>query len=855
MAIDNERLKLQEKINQLLEGEERTLLSIFDTQKGIFSTQRRLNDLNKDYGEINKKIQNLRSKILEGDENTLKANENLLKIYGQQRKEIEKQKQGLENLKNIREGIVNSARNYFTYLMQSDKAIRQTILNLGLSGNKANILRKNFEDSAVELAYLGSNLQELSEIQTTYSELTGRQTLLYKEAAIAVTRIAKGTALGVQGAGELIGKFELVGTNAEDTAKTVQNIVDSSEKFGLNSNKILKSMNANFKRLATYGFKTGVAGMSDMAMYSEKFKINMESTLNAADKARTLEGAVDLASKLQVLGGEFAKTDPFKMLYESRNDPKKFMQTINEMTKGMATLRKTSEGFEFDLASPQSRDILAKAAEALGMSTEELAEQAIQMAKIQEMRRQMSSSGILNPEDRSVIEGMAQFEKGTGKFYVMIGDQKKELSKLSKAEIEGLKSQKTSLEERAKAAQTFNEQLAATVEGLKAALLPSLRGINAVLDTISPILKGINDIFDSIPDWGKSAMKWVAALSIVFVAGKKFWDLTTKSFSAIKTSAQMIGSYFSKKEITGTIQSTVGEAAKEKVKEKAKGKMKDIAGGNIKQMPSGGISENVTNEMKKINPKTILAMGAAFVALGAGIWLAAKGISGLAESIKELNVDQMALLKDVVSYLGIGFGVLSVAVIALGFAASSAALPMLGFGGAILMIGAGIGIAAAGIGFMADGMTKLMQNISIEKMKAVTLAFAGIAGSLALLSTTGIIGVTALTAALTVMALYSGTLEKVGTAFSGIAAVMAGDNTNFIETAKAIKTIAEADVSNNNFISQLSDLFSKPLKVEFDRKEVALNVNTIINVDGRTMASALSRQIVDVTVAAQKGRG
>jgi hypothetical protein len=605
-------------------------------------------------------------------------------------------------------------------------------------------------------------------------------------------------------------------------------------------------MNANFKRFASYGFKTGVAGMSDMAMYSEKFKVSMESTLNAADKARTLEGAVELASKLQVLGGEFAKTDPFKMLYESRNDPKKFMQSINEMTKGMASLRKTSEGFEFDLTSPQSRDMLAKAAEALGMSTEELTEQAIQMSKIQEMRRQLSGSGILNPQDRELIEGMAQFEKGTGKFYVMVNGQKKELSKLNKTEIEGLKSQKTSLEERAKAAQTFDEQLKATVEGLKAALLPMLRGINGILEFISPMLKSINTMFDSVPEWGKSAMKWVAAAGIVLATGVKLSGVLGKTFSAMKAAGGMLGSYFSKKGSGSVIESTVADKAKES------------AGGalaNTAKEGAGGVSESVTKTMKQFSPKTILAMGAAFLALGAGIWMAAKGIAGLAESMKGLDEKQIDGLVKVVAIMTVGMIGLAAALMLLPAPAAAAAGPLLAVGGAILMMGAGIGIAAAGLGYMAEGMSSLMKAIDPNTIIQSAIGIGGIATSLMILSTTGLVGMLALTGVLKLLSMYGSDMERIGNAFKNIGTVLSADASNFTATANAIKTIAEADVSNNSALSQLAQMFNKPLKVEFDKKEVALNVNTIISVDGRKMASSISRQMAEVSVDAQKGRG
>jgi len=833
---EKERLAIQEKISKLVEDEKKSFFGIFDTQN-------RMKTLNKQLTNNFREQNDITQQVLRNNGKINKAQEDRLKSIGKENKLLEKQVKNLENIRKTKEGIINGAIRYVGYLMDADKAIRQTNLNLGLSGKRSAILRQNFEDSAVQLSFLGSNLKELAEMQTIYSDATGRQTLLYKEAAIAITRIAKGTSLGVQGSSELAGNLELMGINAEGTASMVQNIVDSSERFGVNSNKILKTMNANFKRFASYGFKTGVAGMADMAMYSEKFKVSMESTLNAADKARTLEGAVELASKLQILGGEFAKTDPFNMLYESRNDPKKFMQSINQMTKGMATLRKTADGFEFDLASPQSRDILMRASEALGMSTEELTQQAIQMSKIQEMRRQYAGIGLLNPQDREAIEGMAQFEKGTGKFYVMLNNNKRAISELTQNEIKQLQVQKTSLEDRARAAMNFDEQLKGTVEGLKATFLPLLRGINGVLEYITPFFGKINKFFDSVPEWGKEFMAGAGALLLGAVA-------ITKAYQGMKSIAGMAKAMFTNRtggSLANTIAGNVPHSSASQPRQvngrfAPKGKGKATGGGGI------------FDQLNKINPRTILAMGAAMVGLGFGIKLASDGISNLSNSLKSLDVEQLDTLKSVMTDMSIMFGVFAVGLTVVGFAGTGAAPALLAFGAAVLMIGGGIGIAAAGLGYMSEGMSSLMKSIDPNTITQSAIGIAGIAGSLLVLSTTGLVGMLALTGVLKLLSSYGSDMERVGNAFKNIGSVLSADNTNMLQTANAIKTIAEADISNNSALAKLSNLFNKPLKVEFDTKDVALNVSTTINMDGRVMATSMVRHMADVTVAAQKGR-
>ena len=170
-----------------------------------------------------------------------------------------------------------------------------------------------------------------------------------------------------------------------------------------------------------------------------------------------------MAANLQVLGGQFAAmADPMAMLFESRNDPEAYAKRLSNMTKGMIALRKTSEGYSFELASPMARDMLDKAAHALGMSTEELTQQALRQRELTEMRKQMLGLN-LNNSQKELIESLAKFDTKTGKFTIQVGSDIISLNKLSNNHLSALKKQQESLENRAKAAQTFDDVYKATI--------------------------------------------------------------------------------------------------------------------------------------------------------------------------------------------------------------------------------------------------------------------------------------------------------------------------------------------------------------------------------------------------------
>ena len=63
-------------------------------------------------------------------------------------KQVENEKKGRENIVNILKFANQQLKIGWGFLMQSDKTIKTTILNLGLSGTKAAQMRLSFEQSA-----------------------------------------------------------------------------------------------------------------------------------------------------------------------------------------------------------------------------------------------------------------------------------------------------------------------------------------------------------------------------------------------------------------------------------------------------------------------------------------------------------------------------------------------------------------------------------------------------------------------------------------------------------------------------------------------------------------------------------
>lgn len=821
--------RIKEEIRRLDEIELNNIGRIFDRKQKISLLEKKLSDeidiRNKMYNDYQKKLEDAEKMGKRVHANTMRA---FRRKYEQQQRIITQNEKELRQLENKDKRIrltMNFIKSVFktdlmslplmNSLMEFDKSVKETALNLGLSTQQADLLRTNFEGAYKISSRLGASAKEMSEAQQAFSFETGRSSILTSQMLEDIMKMSKGLGIGAGEAGNLAGQFELIGYNATATMNYIQNVVDMSERVGVNTNKIIKSLNTNFKKLQTYNFKHGIDGMSRLAILGEKYKIDIGSAMTSMDKARNLEEVIDMAANLQVLGGQFAAmADPMAMLFESRNDPEAYAKRLSNMTKGMIALRKTSEGYSFELASPMARDMLDKAAHALGMSTEELTQQALRQRELTEMRKQMLGLN-LNNSQKELIESLAKFDTKTGKFTIQVGSDIISLNKLSNNHLIALKKQQESLENRAKAAQTFDDVYKATIQEFKTVLLPLLRGINNTMGWIRKnVVEPISNILGSGVDnpLVKSITGFVGSVMVFSVLTAK---ITKSIFS--------FGKYIS------SLNKNIGGTSTNPIRNRTRGR-------------------GITNTSKTMSIKGGLGAGAgvglAGIGVGAGVGIAAMGIGSIADSLDKLDPEKVKALESITWALTTLSGIATIAaagIMIFGKASLSAAPGLLALGGGIALIGAGIGLATAGIGVMTMGLAQLIEKGAASKDSLLNVA-GGIFAIQSALSAGifGMAGLPAFAGALGAIALSANKIEKVGDAFGKITTVLNGSSSDFDKINNLLKSIKEFDTKKITSLTGLGEMFNKPIQVEFSNKEINLVSNITLEIDGKKFIEELN---------------
>jgi len=399
-----------------------------------------------------------------------------------------------------------SMKNVLLYLVEQQKSLKQLNLQFGISGQKSKILQESISNTTFEVQILGKGLKDITEMMTSFADESGRARLMTESSMKSISEIAAGTALSNVEAGRLVAKYSEMGINAIGVNKEITNILDTSERMGLNADRILKSMSDNFAALSRFHFKRGVKGLSELVVFSTKFKQDISDTLNAMEKGRYLDSVIEMSAQLRLAGGSAAAVaDPFKLLFAARNSPKQFAEMVKDMTSDIAMLNKEGE-FQI-LASGFDR--LKIISEATSIPVEKLAEQARRTAQISIMQKSIPGFIRANKEYKDLIEGQSQWNQKLKQFEIVDPfnpSRAIDIRKITEQELKSFKSGGESLIQRAKDAQGFDDAFRNLSNTIKSAFLPLITGLNKVTGWIQSATEGVKGLGTGLVAFGAIAI-------------------------------------------------------------------------------------------------------------------------------------------------------------------------------------------------------------------------------------------------------------------------------------------------------------------------------------------------------------
>ncbi len=397
-------------------------------------------------------------------------------------------------------------------LFEMDKEIRLTSRSLGISSNKAEGFAKHLNTVSKTTSMMGIQTGDLAKMQASYSEEIGRSVVLSEQGLQGLARMSEGTGLGMEGAAAMAASMDDFNLSVSSSADYVEETVNLAAKMGVNSQKAVKNLQTNLKLAQKFVFKGGVKGITRMANEAARLKLDMDGIAGLAEKVFRPEGAVEMAAKLQTMGGEFAKLgNPMELMFKARNDMEGFAKDIAGATIEFVEFNK--ETGETVLKGGLAADRMREIANITGIGVEQLTKMAGAQKKIQEFGT-LIPSVISGEEDRELIASLAKMEKG--KAVITLENGKNiELNKLNKEELKNIKLEQETLAERAKQSKTFDEDLSNLVKTFKSTLLPIVRGLKGFGENFQGIVEDLetNGTFDKIGEFVGAFGSGIATLA------------------------------------------------------------------------------------------------------------------------------------------------------------------------------------------------------------------------------------------------------------------------------------------------------------------------------------------------------
>ena len=221
--------------------------------------------------------------------------------------------------------------------------------------------------------------------------------------------LAGSRVMGSERVAEIVAGYDKLGKSMKTAADVTGKLYKEAGEYGINLGKYADNFTKNLHMAQMYNFRNGVNGLREMARRATEIRQDMKGIASFADRVNNVEGAIKAASQLQVLGGSFAAmANPLTMLNKSLTDVNGLAEMAASMTEGTAEYNSVTHEIEMD---PVTKQLMKRAAEAMGMDPAALIDQAYAQARKAEISKQTAGIGNMSDEFKKLVENVGTIDE------------------------------------------------------------------------------------------------------------------------------------------------------------------------------------------------------------------------------------------------------------------------------------------------------------------------------------------------------------------------------------------------------------------------------------------------------------
>ena len=439
--------------------------------------------------------------------------------YAEAEAEAQKlEKRGFSFAKGLESYSKLFGKNAVDFIIEYDKVITQAQASTG-------VLLRDSEAGMMDLmgsvAAYGMSIQDATElIGVMGNELRTVSSDTLKEAVENFAPLQSAIGVTSEEISGVAGELMRWGQSSSEVRDYFEDIHKDSQMMGVNTRNVVRQITQNIGKMRQFGFTEGEDSLKRMATQAELLRIDVGEIFDVAEKARTLEGALDMAAELQLAGGSFSNINPMDLLSAARKGPEELGKILTSMGQDVGSFNEKGE-YKF---SPIDADRLQIVAKATGLKMETLQNSIMktkEMAKksdifgnafagIDGVDQELANSQfaqMLKIGENGKVEISKEFEDTFKKFGIHSGNLANMDSSIAKRIYESRKTELDTLDERSK----INQSLEQSMANFKQSIMSTLVIFEPVMKTLSQGLTWLSTTIGGFNETLKKAIGWSIA--------------------------------------------------------------------------------------------------------------------------------------------------------------------------------------------------------------------------------------------------------------------------------------------------------------------------------------------------------
>lgn len=606
-----------------------------------------------------------KQKLLGLTENLSESQKHVNDLQAEASNEMKTQTSLAKNLWNVvKSNSENAFRSIWGHMKDTNQAFKDAQKDFGLMFGGDGASYKDMAMLTSEAAKFNMSTKDTLQMMGQLGEeLKTTDTQYLASATEHFLAVQKATGISSEEVTTIAGEMMRAGKSAQDVETYMEGSNKMAKLFNVNTKKVLQGVARNIDKMRQMGFQGGEESLTRMVATAERLKMNVDEIFDVAKRARTIEGAMEMASELQLAGGSFANINPMDLLSAARKGPEELQKILTSMGDDIGSWNKETGEFQFD---PVDVDRLQMVADATGQSLDSI-QKMIQSnaedARKAEFMPDLQLGEVMGPDGKPLDQDMmnnmlkdsldvhGEILEGSMLDKAGVKDIKDLTSEQAQSIIEDHMNKQATLEEQAKQNQSFSD----TIDAFKNTIMN-------LFTVFQPFIEILNEVLQWMIEAGP-VTKYLAAALIGFVAVAPMLGKAMEGFKAMKGlfggAKSMLG--MGKKgatDIAANKNAVPGADSKDPTAQ-AKGQgggLKGLAEG-LKAMGGKGVLKGIANTALAGPALLLLLPGMPTVllmaAVGALAPLITAGFNALAQGISAMG-NAKGLLKGALAMVLIG---------------------------------------------------------------------------------------------------------------------------------------------------------------------------------------------------------